>query len=42
MYGDPKRYENDGLCEDEDTEYEDEYEADDFDYIVDDLSLIHI
>ena len=36
MYGDPKRYENDGLCEDEDTEYEDEYEADDFDYIVDD------
>ena len=36
VYGDPKRYENDGLCEDEDTEYEDEYEADDFDYIVDD------
>ena len=38
MYGDPKRYENDGLYEDEDTEYEDEYEyeADDSDYIVDD------
>ena len=36
MYDDPKRYENDGLYEDEDTEYEDEYEADDSDYIVDD------
>ena len=35
MYGDPKRYENDGLY-DEDTDYEDEYEADDSDYIVDD------
>lgn len=34
MYDDPKRYENDGLYED--TEYEDEYEADDSDYIVDD------
>ena len=36
MYDDPKRYENDGLYEDEDTNYEDEYEADDSDYIVDD------
>ena len=36
MYDDPKRYENDGLYEDEDTDYEDEYEADDSDYIVDD------
>ena len=36
MYDDPKRYENDGLYENEDTEYEDEYEADDSDYIVDD------
>ena len=36
MYDDPKRYENDGLYEDEDTEYEDKYEADDSDYIVDD------
>ena len=36
MYDDPKRYKNDGLYEDEDTEYEDEYEADDSDYIVDD------
>ena len=35
MCVDPKRYENDGLY-DEDTDYEDEYEADDFDYIVDD------
>ena len=35
-YDDPKRYENDGLYEDEDTNYEDEYEADDSDYIVDD------
>lgn len=35
MYGDPKRYEKDGLY-DEDTDYEDEYEADDSDYIVDD------
>ncbi len=34
MYDDPKRYKNDGLYED--TEYEDEYEADDSDYIVDD------
>ena len=36
MYDDPKRYENNGLYEDEDTNYEDEYEADDSDYIVDD------
>jgi len=36
VYDDPKRYENDGLYEDEDTEYEDEYETDDSDYIVDD------
>lgn len=36
VYGDPKRYENDGLYEDEDAEYEDEYEADDSDYIIDD------
>ena len=36
MYDDPKRYENDGLYENEDTDYEDEYEADDSDYIVDD------
>ncbi len=35
MFDDPKRYENDGLY-DEDTDYEDEYEADDSDYIVDD------
>lgn len=35
MYDDPKRYENDGLY-DEDTDYEDEYDADDSDYIVDD------
>ena len=38
MYDDPKRYENDGLY-DEDTDYEDdeyEYEADDSDYILDD------
>lgn len=34
MYGDPKRYENDGLYEDEDTDYE--YETVDSDYIVDD------
>ena len=36
MNNDPKRYENDGLYEDEDAEYEDEYEVDDSDYIVDD------
>lgn len=36
MYDDPKRYESDGLYEDEDTEYEDEYESDDSDYIVND------
>ena len=36
MYDDPKRYKNNGLYEDEDTDYEDEYEADDSDYIVDD------
>ena len=36
MYDNPKRYENDGLYDDEDTDYEDEYEADDSDYIVDD------
>ena len=35
MYDVSKRYENDGLY-DEDTDYEDEYEADDSDYIVDD------
>lgn len=35
MYDDPKRYENDGLY-DEYTDYEDEYEIDDSDYIVDD------
>ena len=35
MYDDPKRYENDGLF-DEDTDYEDEYDTDDSDYIVDD------
>ena len=35
MYDDPKRYENDDLYEDVDTEYEDEYETDDSDYIVD-------
>jgi len=35
VYDDPKRYENDGLF-DEDTDYEDEYEADDSDCIVDD------
>ena len=35
MYDDPKRYENDGLY-DEDTDYEDEYDADEPDYIVDD------
>lgn len=34
VYGDPKRYENDGLYEDEDTDYE--YETVDSDYIVDD------
>ena len=34
MYSDPKRYEHDGL--DEDTDFEDEYEANDSDYIVDD------
>jgi len=36
VYDNPKRYENDGLYDDEDTDYEDEYEADDSDYIVDD------
>ena len=36
MYDNPKRYENDSLYEDEDTDYEDEYEADDSDDIVDD------
>ena len=35
MYDDPKRYENDGLY-DEDTDYEDEYDADESDYIDDD------
>jgi len=35
VYDNPKRYENDGLYDDEDTDYEDEYEADDSDYIVD-------
>jgi len=34
VYSDPKRYEHDGL--DEDTDFEDEYEANDSDYIVDD------
>ncbi|MGN0316200.1 MAG: hypothetical protein ACI4EG_15605 [Fusicatenibacter sp.] len=32
MYDDPKRYENDGLY-DEDADYEDEYDADESDYI---------
>ena len=35
MYDNPKRYENDGFYH-EDTDFEDEYEADDSDYIVDD------
>ena len=35
MFDDPERYEHDGIYE-EDTDYEDEYEADDSDYIVDD------
>ena len=35
MFDDPERYEHDGFYE-EDTDYEDEYEADDSDYIVDD------
>lgn len=35
MFDDPKRYDNDGFYE-EDTDYEDKYEADDSDYIVDD------
>ena len=35
MFDDPERYEHDGFYE-EDTDYEDEYETDDFDYIVDD------
>lgn len=34
MYDDPKQYENDGLYED--TDYEDEYEVDDSDYIEND------
>ena len=35
MFDDPERYEYDGFYE-EDTDYEDEYETDDSDYIVDD------
>jgi chorismate mutase len=35
VFDDPERYEHDGFYE-EDTDYEDEYETDDFDYIVDD------
>ena len=35
MFDDPERYDNDGLYE-EDIDYEDEYEADDSDYIADD------
>ena len=35
MFDDPERYEHDGFYE-EDPDYEDEYEADDSDYIVDD------
>ena len=35
MFDDPERYEHDGFYE-EDTDYEDEYETDDSDYIVDD------
>ena len=35
VFDDPERYEHDGFYE-EDTDYEDEYEADDSDYIVDD------
>ena len=35
MFDDPERYEHDGFYE-ENTDYEDEYETDDFDYIVDD------
>ena len=36
MYDDPKRYDHDELYEDEVLDAEDEYEADDYDYIVDD------
>ena len=32
MFDDPERYEHDGFYE-EDTDYEDEYETDDSDYI---------
>lgn len=35
MFDDPERYEHNG-CYEEDTDYEDEYETDDSDYIVDD------
>ena len=35
MFDDPERYKLDGFYE-EDTDYEDEYETDDSDYIVDD------
>lgn len=35
MFDDPERYEHDGFYK-EDTDYEDEYEAYDSDYIVDD------
>lgn len=35
MFDDPERYEHDGFYE-ENTDYEDEYETDDSDYIVDD------
>lgn len=36
MYDDPKRYDHDDYFEDEVLDTEDEYEADDYDYIVDD------
>lgn len=35
MFDDPERYDNDGFYK-EDTDYEDEYESDDSDYVVDD------
>ena len=39
MFDDPERYEHDGFYE-EDTDYEDEYEADDSDYIA--VSYTHL
>ena len=36
MYNDPKRYDHDELYEDEALDSEDEFESDDYDYIVDD------